>query len=98
MLEAFEHELEQRLERISKSRDAQQIAQDAHALKSTAETFGARHLSQLAKQLEVLCAEGAPAVWQGCKNELIKVGLLTLNEISDWLDADAGGIRAKKPD
>lgn len=94
VLVVFERELSQRLDRISKSKDPKHIAQEAHALKSTAGTLGATELSSLAKQLERLCLDGSGVeIWQPCRMQMLKIGLQTLNEISDWLDAENGGPR-----
>jgi CheY-like chemotaxis protein/HPt (histidine-containing phosphotransfer) domain-containing protein len=94
VLTAFERELTQRLGYILNETSARAVAAQAHALKSAANAFGAQSLGLIAKQLEALCqAPGQADAWHEARRELIRVGRLTLTELANWLDADAGGTR-----
>ncbi len=94
VLSAFERELTQRLGRILNESNPEAIAREAHAIKSTARTFGATQLGNVAQHLEELCsAGGATLSWQPTRLELLQIGRLTLTEVSNWLDADAGHVR-----
>jgi len=94
LLSAFERELTQRLGRIMDEPLAENVAREAHALKSAARTFGASNLGTIAQQLEELClAGGAPGSWHSSRQELLRIGRMTLTEVSNWLDADAGCVR-----
>ena len=94
LLSAFERELTQRLGRIQHDPVAESVAREAHALKSAARTFGANNLGAIAQLLEEQClAGGALESWHASRQELIKVGRMTLTEVGNWLDADAGCVR-----
>ena len=94
LLGAFERELIQRLGRILHEPAAEVVAREAHALKSAAHTFGANNLGAVAQQLEELClAGGALESWHACRNRLVQIGRMTLTEVENWLDADAGCVR-----
>ncbi|HYD32712.1 MAG TPA: response regulator, partial [Azospirillaceae bacterium] len=55
LVREFVAEATARAERIASANDPATLAQEAHTLKSTAGTFGARQLSQRARELERLC-------------------------------------------
>ena len=98
LLNAFERELSQRLGRIVHEPSAENVAREAHALKSAARTFGANSLGDIAQQLEELClaagtASGQTHAWHDQRQQLVQVGRQTLNEVANWLDADAGFVR-----
>lgn len=94
VLTAFERELIQRLGLIINETNPRVVGAQAHALKSAANAFGAESLGAIAKQLEALCeAPGLQVEWQNARRDLVRVGKLTLTELSNWLDADAGGVR-----
>ena len=94
LLSAFERELSQRLGRILNEPSAENVAREAHAIKSAARTFGANNLGNVAQQLEELCsAGGASGSWHASRNQLLRIGRMTLNEVANWLDADAGCVR-----
>ncbi len=94
LLSAFERELSQRLGRILHEPDAESVAREAHALKSAARTFGADTLGDVAQTLEELCLTGAaPDAWHDRRQQLLQVGRMTLTEVANWLDAEAGGVR-----
>ena len=94
LLSAFERELTQRLGRILHEPLAENVAREAHAIKSAARTFGANNLGTVALQLEELClAGGASESWHVSRQQLLQIGRMTLTEVADWLDADAGCVR-----
>lgn len=52
----------------------------------------------VAQQLEELClAGGALESWHACRNRLVQIGRMTLTEVANWLDADAGCVRLLQP-
>ncbi len=94
LLSAFERELTQRLGRILHEPKAENVAREAHAIKSAARTFGASKLGTVAQQLEELClAGGASESWHASRQQLLQIGRMTLNEVANWLDADVGHVR-----
>jgi HPt (histidine-containing phosphotransfer) domain-containing protein len=65
MLEAFRKEAISRVQAISQQHsppELEQLGREAHSLKSSAGTFGAFDLQQLALELEVACRNGQAAV------------------------------------
>ena len=65
MLEAFRKEAISRVQAISQQHsppELEQLGREAHSLKSSAGTFGAFDMQQLALELEVACRNGQAAV------------------------------------
>lgn len=86
LLAAFQRELGQRLTRIRDSRNLAEIGREAHAIKSSARTFGAESLSDLARDLEEHSREARPAEARTTAQQLLLLGVANLRAIGQWAE------------
>jgi CheY-like chemotaxis protein len=91
ILTAFERELGQRLARIGPECALDRVGREAHAMKSAALTFGAAGLSEVARQLEQECAQGAEAAGRQRARELVDLGRAVQAAVQHWLGQARGG-------
>ncbi len=70
VLEQFAAETRERVERIAGLHDLAALTREAHTLKSTAGTFGARSLCAAARALEIACRDGAVAEVEALRGDI----------------------------
>ena len=92
VLGTFAGELSQRLSRMHADRTPKHIIREAHALKSTAATFGAQSLSDAAKSLELCNHEVPNEEWDIRVDALLNLGAEVLGAVQKWL-LDARGAK-----
>lgn len=91
VLISFERELGQRLARMGAEQSLEQIAREAHALKSAATTFGALELGDAARLLELSCNRGLEADARPRVAALLTMGRAVRAAVQQWLEQARGG-------
>ena len=87
LIEAFSRELDSRLDNIlqaAQTRDIQCLANESHALKSCAASYGAMRLSRLAARLESAGREAATDDAMRLSDELVSAIKVTREAITDY--------------
>lgn len=85
VLAAYEQELGQRVTRLRTEMPLERLGREGHAMKSTAETFGAMRLAELARDLEQHSRNGQEAEARALLAPLIDMGTAVQSAIADWL-------------
>ena len=91
VLTSFEREMGQRLARICAEQSLEQIAREAHALKSAAITFGAPDMGDAARLLELSCSRGLEADARLRAAALLTTGRAVRAAVQQWLEQARGG-------
>lgn len=90
---AFARELGERLARVAEpGLPLNQLAHEAHAMKSAARTFGAMALGDCAADLEQLSRDGHHPAARAAAERVVSIGQPVLEAVHRWLGQHEGGV------